>query len=107
MPPRRAPHYPVDFTTAPPGSAESVQLLAEDGIKSKGVYYAPAGGGQRTAILLMHPRVDFAHHYTVPMWTAAGFPVLAQNSRFVGNDTAMIHEAIRHDRLSAVTDIPP
>jgi pimeloyl-ACP methyl ester carboxylesterase len=50
----------------------------------------------------MHPRVDFAHHYTVPAWLAAGFSILAQNSRYVGNDMTMIHEAILLDVAAGI-----
>lgn len=46
----------------------------------------------RVAVVLMHPRIDFHHHYTVPRLVAAGFGVLAANSRHVNNDMSAEHE---------------
>jgi pimeloyl-ACP methyl ester carboxylesterase len=50
----------------------------------------------------MHPRVDFTHHYTVPRLVAAGFGVLAANSRHVGNDTMCEHEELVLDLAACV-----
>ena len=43
-------------------------------------------------VVLIHPRVDFHHHYAVPRLVEAGFAVLAANSRHVGNDMMAEHE---------------
>jgi hypothetical protein len=48
----------------------------------------------KIGIVLMHPRVDFSHHYAVPRLVAAGFGVLAANSRHLNNDMMCEHEEV-------------
>ena len=58
----------------------------------RALYWTPGGGpAPRTGVVVMHPRVDFTHHYTVPRLVAAGFGVLAACTRYVGQ---------RHERAS-------
>ena len=45
----------------------------------------------------MHPRVDFTHHYLVPLLLERGIAVLAQRSRFVNNDIGLVHERVLLD----------
>src|SRR5215213_3985234 len=46
----------------------------------------------KVGVVLMHPRVDFTHHYAIPRLVAAGHAVLAANTRLAGNDAMGEHE---------------
>ncbi|MGH7247850.1 MAG: alpha/beta hydrolase, partial [Pseudomonadota bacterium] len=74
-----------------------VQLYAADGAKSRGLFYLPAHGRPRTAVIMAHPRADFAQHYSIPYWVEAGFAAFAQNTRYINNDTMMLHENLLLD----------
>ena len=53
--------------------AEPVQLKAVDFRDSQGIYYAPKSRPQpKTAVLAIHPRVDFSRHYCIPHFVKAG-----------------------------------
>ena len=41
----------------------------------------------KVGVVVIHPRVDFAHHYSIPRLVGAGFGVLAATTRHAGNDT--------------------
>ena len=45
----------------------------------------------------MHPRGEFTRHYVVPGLTARGYAVFGQNSRYLNNDTDMVHERLLFD----------
>jgi pimeloyl-ACP methyl ester carboxylesterase len=61
------------------------------------VLYQPPDREPRTAVYLIHPRGDFTRHYVVPGLTARGYAVFGQNSRYLNNDTHMIHERLLLD----------
>lgn len=50
----------------------------------------------------MHPRGNFAHHYAAPALVEAGFAVLCENSRWLGNDATLIHEVLLLDVAAGV-----
>jgi hypothetical protein len=54
----------------------------------------------KVGVVLMHPRVDFSHHYSIPRLVEAGFGVLAATSRHLNNDMMCEHEELVLD-LSA------
>jgi alpha/beta superfamily hydrolase len=56
----------------------------------------------RVGIVVMHPRVDFTHHYAIPRLIAAGFGVLAANTRLAGNDALGEHEEMVLDVAACV-----
>lgn len=56
----------------------------------------------KTGVVVIHPRVDFAHHYAIPRLVDAGFGVLAANTRHVGNDTSAEHEEMALDVAACV-----
>jgi alpha/beta superfamily hydrolase len=95
---------PFWFRQPPDGARPtSLALRTEDMMQIRALYWAPdAGPAPRVGIVVMHPRVDFTHHYAVPRLTAAGFGVLAANSRYVGNDTSCEHEALVLDVAACV-----
>jgi len=74
-----------------------VYLDATDSGQSFGVLYRPAGREPRTAVYLMHPRGEFSRHYVVPGLTARGYAVFGHNSRYLNNDTDMVHERLLFD----------
>lgn len=89
----------------PPDDARvaSLVLRTDDLRQIRGLYWTPASGAApRVGIVVIHPRVDFTHHYTVPRLVAAGYGVLAANSRHVGNDTACEHEELVLDVAACV-----
>jgi pimeloyl-ACP methyl ester carboxylesterase len=79
-----------------------VQLYAADGGKSRGILYQPAQGKPRTAVIMAHPRADFAQHYSIPFWVEAGFAAFAQNTRYLNNDSLMIHENLLLDLAAGI-----
>lgn len=90
--------YPIDFGDIDPSVRQTVvQLYAADGGKSRGILYQPARGKPRTVVILAHPRAEFGQHYSIPFWVEAGFAAFAQNTRYLNNDTMMIHENLLLD----------
>ena len=90
--------YPIDFGDIDPSVRQTVvQLYAADGGKSRGILYQPASGKPRTVVIMAHPRADFAQHYSIPFWVEAGFAAFAQNTRYLNNDSTMIHENLLLD----------
>jgi hypothetical protein len=60
-----------------------------------GLYWTPEQNLRpKIAAVLMHPRVDFSRHYTIPRLLAAGIGCLAANTRNPNNDTTTLHEDI-------------
>jgi pimeloyl-ACP methyl ester carboxylesterase len=90
--------YPVDFGDIDPATGQTVvQLYAADGGKSRGLLYLPPRGKPRTVVIMAHPRVDFAQHYSIPFWVGAGFAAFALNTRYLNNDSTMLHENLLLD----------
>ena len=90
---------PFWFRRPPGGRARGSRSCSEP--TTFGRFSAACTGRRRhgpsaraSASSLIHPRVDFTHHYAVPRLVAAGFGVLAANSRHVRNDTACEHEEL-------------
>jgi hypothetical protein len=89
----------------PPDDARvtSLALRTDDFRQIRALYWAPASGpSPRVGVVVMHPRVDFTHHYAVPRLVAAGFGVLAANSRHVNNDVSCEHEELVLDVAACV-----
>src|SRR5438874_13715352 len=76
---------------------ELVYLDATDRAQSFGVLYRPASGEPKVVVYRMHPRGDFLRHYVVPPLTSRGYAVFTQNSRYLNNDTDMVHERLLFD----------
>jgi len=93
---------PFDFRRPPEGAhVTPVKLRAFDFREVRGLLWAPAS--PRRGVLLMHPRVDFTRHYTIPRLVAAGCAVLALNSRNPNDDTDTVHEELALDVAAGVT----
>jgi dienelactone hydrolase len=84
-------------------SVESLILRAHDMRQFRALYWtSTAQRKPRIGIVIIHPRIDFAHHYTVPRLIGAGFAVLAANTRHAGNDTMAEHEEMVLDVAACV-----
>jgi pimeloyl-ACP methyl ester carboxylesterase len=91
------------FFKQPPEQArvESLVTHSADHRQLLGLYWtsqrqgsAASSGGPRIAAVVMHPRVDFSHHYTIPRLLDAGIGCLVANTRNPNNDTTTLHEDI-------------
>jgi pimeloyl-ACP methyl ester carboxylesterase len=95
--------YPVDFAEIDPAVRQTVvPLYAADNGKSRGLLYLPARGKPRAVAMMAHPRGDFSQHYTIPYWVEAGFAAFAHNTRYLNNDSAMLHENLLLDVAAAM-----
>jgi len=95
--------YPIDFGDIDPRvNHKVVQLYAADLIKSRGILWWPARAKPRTVVIMAHPRGDFGHHYSIPFWVAAGFAAFGFNTRYLNNDSTMLHEALMLDLAAAI-----
>ena len=94
----RVRRLPFAFTKLDPAiRRDIVYLEATDTGQSFGVLYRPASEEPKTAVYLMHPRGEFTRHYVVPGLTKRGYAVFGHNSRYLNNDTHMIHERLLFD----------
>ena len=95
--------YPIDFGDIDPRARHRVvQLYAEDRAKSRGVLWLPPEGRPRTCVIMSHPRGDFSTHYSIPFWIEAGFAAFALNTRYLNNDSTMLHENLLLDIAAAM-----
>lgn len=94
----RARRLPFAFTSLDPSVRRDVAYLeATDTAQGFGILYRPAGRDPKTVVYLMHPRGEFTRHYVVPGLAARGYAVFGQNSRYLNNDTDMVHERLLLD----------
>lgn len=92
----------------PPASADvqNLALRAADFREHRGLLWLPRGQAKpKTAIVVMHPRADFTHHYVIPRLVDAGVACLAANTRNPNNDVTTIHEEIILDVASCVSHL--
>lgn len=84
-------------------SQEPVFLKAQDMRECSGIFYAPpAAQRQDIGVLIMHPKVDFRRHYSIPALLAAGISCLGLNTRCFNNDMAAVHEDLLLDVAAGV-----
>jgi alpha-beta hydrolase superfamily lysophospholipase len=93
---------PFDFRRPPEDAhVEPFKLRTQDFREARGLYWAPRNK-PTIGVLVMHPRVDFTRHYSIPRLVEAGFGVLALNSRNVNDDTDTVHEELVLDVAAGV-----
>lgn len=74
-------------------TSESLVLRAHDRRQSRALYWRSTSHGRpKVGVVLIHPRLDFGHHYAIPRLVEAGFAVLAGSTRHLANDTMAEHE---------------
>jgi len=94
----RVRRLPFAFNHLDPSVRRDVVYLdASDTAQSFGILYRPANTDPKTVFYLMHPRGEFTRHYVVPPLTDRGYAVFGQNSRYLNNDTDMVHERLLFD----------
>lgn len=89
----------------PPENArvESLVLRAHDLRQIRALHWTSERHPKpKVGVVVIHPRVDFHHHYAIPRLVAAGFAVLAANTRHVNNDVAAEHEEMVLDVAACV-----
>jgi hypothetical protein len=80
--------------------AEWLELPTPDRALSHGWLWRR--GGEDSVVCVMHPRGDFTRHYVVPGLVEAGFAVFCQNSRWLNNDSTLVHERVLLDVAEGV-----
>ncbi len=84
---------PFWFRRAPEHAhVDSLVLRAHDMRQLRALYWVREGHAPTIGVVVMHPRVDFTQHYAIPRLVAAGFGVVAAQTRHAGNDTMAEHE---------------
>lgn len=92
---------PFWFRRPPEGAdVESLVLRAHDMRQLRALWWHR--GQPKVGIVVIHPRVDFAHHYAIPRLVGAGFGVLAATARHAGNDTLHEYEEVVLDVAACV-----
>jgi hypothetical protein len=100
--PYRSVEFDVDDEPPRGTTVEVLGIESEDHAYSHGLLWLPTGKLPRTVFALMHPRADFLRHYAVPGLLRAGYAVLTQNSRWIGNDSMLVHERVLLDVAAGV-----
>lgn len=95
---------PFWFRRKPDANVESLVLRTEDLRQIRGLYWSKQEK-PRASVVIMHPRVDFTHHYAIPRLVAAGFSVVAANTRWFGNETMAEHEDMITDVAACVSHL--
>lgn len=95
---------PFWFRRNPEGAiSESLVLRAHDLRQLRAVCWtsskAPA---PKVGVVVMHPRVDFTHHYAIPRLLDAGFCVLGAMTRGGGSDVYVEHEEMLLDLAACI-----
>ncbi len=90
-----------DPDRVPDGVSISVHALrTSDGATNSGLLYSR--GGERTVMMVMHPREFTLGHYVVPEVLRAGCACWKQGSRSPGNDIRLEHELALLDVAAGV-----
>jgi pimeloyl-ACP methyl ester carboxylesterase len=95
---------PFWFRRAPENAnVETLALRTHDLRQIRALCWTRADrAAPKVGVVIIHPRVDFSHHYAVPRLVAAGFAVLAASTRHVNNDLMAEHEEMVLDVAACV-----
>ena len=84
-------------------SSESLVLRAHDLHQLRAVCWSSRVHPKpKVGVVLMHPRIDFTHHYAIPRLLDAGFCVLGAMNRGGGSDLYVEHEEMLLDVAACV-----
>jgi pimeloyl-ACP methyl ester carboxylesterase len=81
---------------------ELLSLAARDGAAIDAAVYRPEDRAPVTGIVGLHPQVGFLHHFALPHFARRGFAALGVNSRYTGNESAVLLENVVLDLASGV-----
>jgi hypothetical protein len=96
------PYLVAEWHRDPPSGTTCTPLILETADRAVAQGWLYARGGERTVVVLMHPRANFSHHYVTPGLLEAGLAVLNVNSRWLNNDATLIHEQVLLDVAAAL-----
>lgn len=83
----------IDFDKLPAGTETTLtSVVASDGAASRGVLYTR--GGERTVVVVSHPRGDMTRHYAAPAFLEAGYAFYVHSPRSLNNDIDIEHERL-------------
>jgi pimeloyl-ACP methyl ester carboxylesterase len=97
-------NVPFHFRSPPAdASLESVALRTDDFRPLRALWWTPRSSpSPKVAVVVMHPRVDFSHHYSIPRLLQAGIGCLGANGRNPNNDLDTEHEGLVLDVAACV-----
>src|SRR3954451_7699138 len=98
------PYLVAEWHRDPPAGTTCTPLILETEDRAVAHGWLYARGGERTVVVLMHPRANFSHHYLTPGLLDAGIAVLNVNSRWLNNDATLIHEQVLLDVAAALAE---
>ncbi|PIB03858.1 hypothetical protein B1C81_35535 [Streptomyces sp. HG99] len=94
----------IDFDELPAGTETTViPVAAFDGVVSRGFLYAR--GGERTVVVVSHPRGDMSRHYAAPAVLEAGYAFYAHQPRSLNNDVDCEHERVLLDLAAGLSHL--
>jgi pimeloyl-ACP methyl ester carboxylesterase len=89
-------------TLDPTVRSDIVLHAAADGFPLTGVLHRPAERDPEVAVLAMHPRVDFSHHYLVPPLVGGGYAFMGSTTRYLHHDADALHERLLLDVAGSI-----
>ena len=98
------PYLVAEWHRDPPAGTDCTPLILETEDRAVAQGWLYARGGERTVVVLMHPRANFSHHYLTPGLLDAGLAVLNVNSRWLNNDATLIHEQVLLDVAAGLAE---
>jgi hypothetical protein len=91
------PYAVAEWSRPPPSGTTCEPLVLETADRAIAGGWLYARGGEDTAVVVVHPRANFSHHYIVPGLVEAGIAVLCLNTRWLNNDATLLHEVVLLD----------
>jgi len=71
---------------------ETVELTAQDGVKSEAIHHYDDAHSRHTAFIIMHPTTDWRRHFILPLLAARGFGALGCANRYATREAELILE---------------
>jgi hypothetical protein len=99
------PYRVAEWHRDPPAGTRCEPLILDTADHSIAHAWLYSRGGEDTVVCLMHPRANFAHHYAVPGLLDAGYAVLCENSRWLNNDSTLVHEVVLLDVAAGIASV--
>jgi hypothetical protein len=96
------PYAVAEWSRPPPAGMACEPLVLETADRAMAGGWLYARGGETTAVMVVHPRANFSHHYIVPGLVEAGYAVLCVNTRWLNNDSTLLHEVVLLDVAAGV-----